>query len=73
MSIKKSILNFTLQEFKENIKSVEDFPSLEEFIKWGDKHRVYIVSAFNHLVYTMKPKFNNIFDLKIKKVGMKPT
>lgn len=50
------ITNLTLQEFKENIKSVKDFPTLEEFIKWADKHRVCIVSAFNHLVYVMKTK-----------------
>ena len=66
MDKQKSILDFTLQEFKDNIRSIEDFPTLEEFIKWGDKHRVFMVSAFNHLVYVMKHK--KPFELNIKKV-----
>ena len=67
MSTKKSIINLTLYEFKEKIKSVEDFPTLEEFVKWGDKHRINIVSAFNYLVYVMKPKPKNILDFILKK------
>lgn len=55
MNTKNSIANFTIHEFKEKIKSVEDFPTLEEFIKWADKNRTFMVSAFNHLVYVMKP------------------
>ena len=52
------IINLTLQEFKESIKSVKDFPTLEEFIKWADKHRVHMVSAFNYLAYIIKHKNN---------------
>ncbi len=65
MDRQKSILNFTLQEFKDNINSIKDFPTLEEFIKWGDKHRMFMVSAFNHLVHVMKTK--KTFELNIKK------
>ncbi len=67
MNTKESILNLTIHEFKQKIKSVEDFPTLEEFVKWGNKNRVYIVSAFNHLVYVMKQKPKNIIDFIIKK------
>ena len=67
MNTKKSILNLTIHEFKQKIKSVEDFPTLEEFLQWGNKNRVYIVSAFNHLAYVMKPKPKNIFDFITKK------
>lgn len=56
MNTHNSIANFTIHEFKEKIKSVEDFPTLEEFIKWVDKHRMFAVSAFNHLVYIMQPQ-----------------
>ena len=67
MNTSKSILNLTIHEFKEKIQSVEDFPTLKEFVKWGNKNRVYIVSAFNHLVYVMNSKPKNIFDFITKK------
>jgi len=67
MNTKKSILNVTIHEFKQKIKSVEDFPKLEEFVKWGNKNKVYIVSAFNHLVYVMKSEPKNIFNFITKK------
>ena len=65
MSTKKPFSKYTIFDFKENIKSVEDFPTLEEFIKWADKHRVNMVSAFNHLVYVMKPKKQFILNQKV--------
>lgn len=64
---KNFTINLTIQEFKERIKSVEDFPTLEEFVEWGNKHRINIVSAFNYLVYVMKPKSESIFDFITKK------
>ena len=67
MNTNKSILNLTINEFKEKIQSVKDFPTLEEFVKWGNKNRVNIVSAFNHLAYVMKLKTKDIFDVITKK------
>lgn len=64
---KNFTINLTIQEFKERIKPVEDFPTLEEFVEWGNKHRINIVSAFNYLVYVMKPKPESIFDFITKK------
>lgn len=67
MNTNKTILNLTISKFKQKIKSVEDFPTLEEFVQWGNKNRIFIVSAFNHLVYVMKKPSRQIFDFEIKK------
>ncbi len=46
--------NTTIFEFKEEIKQIEDFPNLEDFLIWAHLHRTNLVSAFNYLIYLLK-------------------
>lgn len=63
----KDFIKYSYREFKNSINSVEDFPSLEEFVNWINYNRDYMSWAINHLIYIMKK------DKKMKRLPKKKT